>query len=61
MKTGGSIFLWSIIVFLWFKRFRAGYGQRQSYVRSPEPPLTFEAVTREFDRVPAKPEPTRDH
>jgi hypothetical protein len=52
--------LWSIIVFLWFKRFMAGYGQRQSYVRSPEPPLTFEAVTREFDRVPAKPEPTRD-
>ena len=60
MKVGGSIFLWSIIVFLWFKRFMAGYGQRQSYVRSPEPPLTFEAVTREFDRVPAKPEPTRD-
>ena len=60
MKVGGSIFLWSIIVFLWFKRFMAGYGQRQSYVRSPEPPLTFEAVTREFDRVPAKREPTRD-
>ena len=60
MKVGGSIFLWSIIVFLWFKRFMAGYGQRQNYVRSPEPPLTFEAVTREFDRVPAKPEPTRD-
>ena len=60
MKVGGSIFLWSIIVFLWFKRFMAGYGQHQSYVRSPEPPLTFEAVTREFDRVPAKPEPTRD-
>jgi len=59
MKVGGSIFLWSIIVFLWFKRFMAGYGQRQSYVRSPEPPLTFEAVTREFDRIPTKPEPTR--
>ncbi|NBO33843.1 MAG: cytochrome c oxidase assembly protein, partial [Actinobacteria bacterium] len=29
MKTGGSIFLWSIIVFLWFKRFMAGYGERQ--------------------------------
>ena len=61
MKIGGSVFLWTIIVFLWFKRFMAGYGDRQSYVRSPEPPLTYEAVTREFDRVPAKPEPTREH
>lgn len=61
MKTGGSIFLWSIIIFLWFKRFMAGYGQRQSYVRTPEPSLTYEDVTKEFDRVPAKPEPTRDH
>ena len=61
MKTGGSIFLWSIIIFLWFKRFMAGYGQRQSYVRTPEPSLTYEDVTKEFDRVPAQPEPTRDH
>ncbi len=26
MKTGGGIFLWSIIVFLFFKRFAAGYN-----------------------------------
>ena len=57
MKTGGSIFLWSIIVFLWFKRFMAGYGERQDYRRTPEPPLTYEAVTAEFDRVPAPAEP----
>jgi putative membrane protein len=25
MKTGGGIFLWTIIVFLFFKRFAAGY------------------------------------
>ncbi|MFM7892418.1 MAG: cytochrome c oxidase assembly protein [Actinomycetota bacterium] len=61
MKTGGSIFLWSIIIFLWFKRFMSGYGTRQSYVRTTEPPLTYEAVTREFERVPARPEPTRDN
>ncbi|MFM7526605.1 MAG: cytochrome c oxidase assembly protein, partial [Actinomycetota bacterium] len=61
MKTGGSIFLWSIIIFLWFKRFMSGYGTRQSYVRTPEPSLTYEAVTREFERVPARPEPTRDN
>ena len=59
MKTGGSIFLWSIIIFLWFKRFMAGYGRRQSYVRTPEPSLTYEDVTREFERVPARPEPPR--
>jgi len=45
---------------LWFKRFMAGYGRQQSYLRTPEPPLTFEDVTREFDRVPATPEPSRD-
>jgi putative membrane protein len=60
MKVGGSIFLWSIIVFLWFKRFMAGYGERQSYVRNPEPSLTYEDVTREFERVPARPEPPRE-
>ena len=60
MKTGGSIFLWSIIIYLWFKRFSAGYGVRQSYVRSSEPSLTFEEVTREFERVPPAREPLRD-
>jgi putative membrane protein len=57
MKTGGSIFLWSIIIFLWFKRFMVGYGERQDYRRMPEPPLTYEAVTAEFERAPAPAEP----
>jgi putative membrane protein len=60
MKTGGSIFLWSIIVFLWFKRFMGGYGRQQSYRRTPEKTLTFDEVAREFDRVPAAPEPQRE-
>ena len=60
MKLGGSVFLWSIIVFLWFKRFMGGYSQQQSYHRKPDPVLTFDEVTREFDRVPAAPEPSRD-
>jgi putative membrane protein len=60
MKIGGSVFLWSIIVFLWFKRFMAGYGERQSYVRDRETSLTYEQVTREFERVPAQPEPDRN-
>jgi len=33
---------------------------RQSYVRSSEPSLTFEEVTREFERVPPAREPLRD-
>jgi putative membrane protein len=60
MKVGGSMFLWSIIVFLWFKRFMADHGERQSYIRNPEPSLTYEDVTREFERVPARPEPPRE-
>ncbi|MBJ7505279.1 MAG: cytochrome c oxidase assembly protein [Ilumatobacteraceae bacterium] len=60
MKLGGSIFLWSIIVFLWFKRFMGGYGQQQSYRRTPEHQLTYDEVAREFERVPAAPEPTRE-
>lgn len=60
MKTGGSIFLWSIIVFVWFKRFMGGYGKEQSYRRPVETTLTFDDVTREFERVPAAPEPNRD-
>jgi putative membrane protein len=60
MKVGGSIFLWSIIVYLWFKRFMGGYGRQQSYRRTPEKALTFDDVAREFDRVPAAPEPQRE-
>ena len=35
MKTGGGIFLWTIIIFLFFKRFAAGYhdANRDSYRR----------------------------
>ena len=60
MKTGGSIFLWSIIVFLWFKRFMGGYGEQQDYRRPTEPVLTYDDVTREFERVPPVSEPSRD-
>lgn len=60
MKLGGSVFLWSIIIFLWFKRFMGDYGQQQSYYRKPDPVLTFDEVAREFDRVPAAPEPSRE-
>ena len=60
MKTGGSIFLWSIIVYLWFKHFSADYCENQKYLRPPEPTLTYEAVASEFERVPPASEPPRN-
>lgn len=66
MKLGGSIFLWTIIVFLWFKRFAASYPDEQTYRRAtpsaaatPDDLLTFDDVEREFAAVPAAPEPGR--
>ena len=55
MKTGGSIFLWSIIVFLFFRRFIGRFFVEQTY-RDQNETLTFEAVKAEFERVPAAPE-----
>jgi putative membrane protein len=61
MKTGGAIFLWSIVVFLFFKRFSAGFSAEQSYRKnsetSTEDVLTFKDVTDAFGRVPPAQEP----
>jgi len=61
MKTGGAIFLWSIVVFLFFKRFSAGFSAEQSYRKnsetSTEDVLTFKDVTDAFGRVPPAHEP----
>lgn len=35
MKTGGSLFLWSIIVWMWFKRFSANHRNEHDYRRVP--------------------------
>ena len=56
MKTGGSIFLWSIIVFLFFRRFIGQFFVEQTY-KAKDETLTFEAVRAEFDRIPAAREP----
>ena len=71
MKVGGSIFLWSIIVVLWFRRFASSYRDEHQYRRGhlmptaeivghDEDPLTYDDVAREFARQPAasEPEPT---
>jgi len=49
MKLGGSIFLWTIVVFYFFARFAKGYGEKQDYRRQPDDDeLTTEDVEREF-------------
>lgn len=63
MKTGGGIFLWTIIIFLFFKRFAAGYLTANTYKRTTtipaaeltgdpttdnDEPLTTEDVERAF-------------
>lgn len=53
MKIGGSIFLWSLVVFYFFKRFAPTWKEDNTYRR---PPLTFEQVTTEFENAPAPPE-----
>jgi len=49
MKVGGSIFLWSLVVFYFFKRFAPTWKEDNTYRRSP---LTFEQVQSEFDSAP---------
>jgi putative membrane protein len=68
MKTGGSVFLWTIIIFIFFKRFAAGYMEQNGYKRQRSIPaaemtgdqssgvLTTADVEREFARVPAAPD-----
>ena len=50
MKIGGSIFLWSLVVFYFFKRFAPTWKEDNTYRRSP---LTYEEVKSEFDSTPA--------
>ncbi len=59
MKTGGSVFLWSIVVYLFFHRFAARFDESHNYRRGAtmpdaeivgydEVPLTTADVAREF-------------
>lgn len=49
MKTGGTVFLWTIIVTLWIKRFAVPFRREEhDYRRSDPAPLTFADVEREF-------------
>lgn len=63
MKLGGSTFLWTIVVYIFFKRFANGYGESQDYRRHDPPSsgesdgvLTTADVEREFATLSAPPE-----
>jgi putative membrane protein len=56
MKIGGSIFLWALVVFYFFKRFATTWKEDATYRR---PPLTFDQVKSEFDSTPAPEEKVR--
>jgi putative membrane protein len=53
MKIGGSIFLWTLVVFYFFKRFAVNWKEENSYRRRP---LMYDEVKTEFDSNPAPPE-----
>ncbi len=68
MKVGGSLFLWTVIAVLFFRRFMGRWEEQNTYRRSrripdaevtghDEQPLTYDDVTRVFDTVPPAPEP----
>jgi putative membrane protein len=50
MKTGGSFFLWAIVIFIFFKRLAKGFYKDQSYVREDDEPLTFSEVEKAFSQ-----------
>lgn len=62
MKIGGSVFLWTIVVVMFFTRFAKNWEEDNSYRRRipdseivghDEKTLTFDEVTRAFETTPA--------
>lgn len=61
MKLGGSIFMWSLIIFIFFKRFMGSFFKEQSYnhedkmpdveVVGTEAPLMYSEVEAAFERT----------
>ena len=62
MKVGGGVFLWTVVIYMFFKRFGRSSPQENTYRRSPDSedssgaPLTFDEVTAAFDasKAPAE-------
>lgn len=71
MKIGGGLYLWTIVIFMFFRRFGAGDDGPNTYRRggtmptaeivgNDEPELTFDHVEEAFGRTEAPVEPTAD-
>lgn len=72
MKVGGSIFLWTIVAYLFFTKFMGDWEEQNTFKRtrripdaevvgnSEGQPLTYDEVTKVFATVPAPSEPPRD-
>jgi putative membrane protein len=60
MKLGGSVFMWAVLIFVYFKRFSRGFHEQQhdSYVAKDDT-LTFEEVADAFEKNPPVEEPQR--
>jgi len=72
MKVFGGFYLWGIIIFMFFKRFSAGFRDENSYRRGgtmptaeitghADEPLTFGSVSKAFERSDAPTEPSAEH
>jgi putative membrane protein len=59
MKIGGGMYLWAIVIFLFFGRFAAKFGDENSYRRATTQPMTYEAVADAFDRSEPPNDPMR--
>jgi len=60
MQVGGGYFLWSIIIYMYFRRFSKVGANENSYRRVDEPPLTYSEVEGAFGRSAAPAEPSAD-
>lgn len=66
MKLGGSVFMWAVVIYYFFKKFMKGFHDQQSYVRTGDPhpdemlpeneTLTYDEVEKAFERTRPAPE-----
>lgn len=66
MKLGGSVYMWTLIIYIYFKRFMSGFFEDQSYSKGTTPPdseivgtdapLMYSDVEKAFERSRPAPE-----
>ena len=66
MKLGGSIYMWALIIYIYFKRFMTGFFEDQSYSKDKavpdaeivgtDAPLMYSEVEKAFERTKPAPE-----